>query len=160
MNDFTKPSAPPKEAAPLKANLPSWETPTYLQHNEFPLEEKKEEAPSSKKNTAEKKHPKKASSSKDKKRLPAYSDTEEEGYVRRSPVRSWFHTLMIMDIPLIGWIYLLIMAFSKKDQRRDFAKAYLIYKLVFLLLALAIIAICLYVGMEAADRLLQYINML
>lgn len=80
--------------------------------------------------------------------------------MRRSPVRSWFNTFMIMNIPLFGWIYLLIMAFNKKDQRRDFAKAYLIYKLVFLLLALAIIAACMYVGMEAADRLLRYINML
>ncbi len=67
---------------------------------------------------------------------------------------------MIMNIPIIGWIYLFILALSKKDQRKDFAKAYLVYKLVFLLMALAIIAFFLYAGMEAADLLLQYINML
>ena len=83
-----------------------------------------------------------------------------EGYIRRSSIQSWFTTFMIMNIPIIGWIYLFILALSKKDQRKDFAKAYLVYKLVFLLMALAIIAFFLYAGMEAADLLLQYINML
>ncbi len=163
MNDLTKTSAPPKEAPPLKANMPSWETPSYLQHSEFPLtEDKKEDSPTSNKgNEKKEKHQKAGSSPKgNKKKGPAFSESEEEGYVRRSPIRSWFNTFMIMNIPLFGWIYLLIIAFSKKDQRKDFAKAYLIYKLVFLLLALAMIAACMYVGMEAADRLLQYINML
>lgn len=88
------------------------------------------------------------------------SSTEEPGYIRRSPARSWFNTFMIMNIPIIGWLYLLILAFGKKDQRKDFAKAYLIYKLVFLLIALAIIALLLHVGMDAADQLLQYMDML
>ncbi|MDO4327931.1 MAG: hypothetical protein Q4C66_01160 [Lachnospiraceae bacterium] len=88
------------------------------------------------------------------------SSTEEPGYIRRSPARSWFNTFMIMNIPIIGWLYLLILAFGKKDQRKDFAKAYLIYKLVFLLVALAIIALLLHVGMDAADQLLQYMDML
>ena len=88
------------------------------------------------------------------------SSTEEPGYIRRSPARSWFNTFMIMNIPIIGWLYLLILAFGKKDQRKDFAKAYLIYKPVFLLVALAIIALLLHVGMDAADQLLQYMDML
>lgn len=94
------------------------------------------------------------------KRKDVLLSTEEPGYIRRSPARSWFNTFMIMNIPIIGWLYLLILAFGKKDQRKDFAKAYLIYKLVFLLVALAIIALLLHVGMEAADQLLQYMDML
>lgn len=94
------------------------------------------------------------------KKRKVLSAAEEPGYIRRSPARSWFNTFMIMNIPIIGWLYLLILAFGKKDQRKDFAKAYLIYKLVFLLVALAIIALLLRVGMDAADQLLQYMDML
>lgn len=90
-----------------------------------------------------------------------YSRTEDPGYIRRSPVRSWFNTFMIMNIPIVGWIYLLGIALKKQpDQRKDFAKAYLVYKLVFLLVALLILAFCLYAGMEVMDQLLRYMNML
>ena len=51
----------------------------------------------------------------------------------RMPPRRWFLTFMCMNIPIVGWIYLLCLAFGKKEnQLRDFAKAYLVYKLVFL----------------------------
>lgn len=109
----------------------------------------------SRKKTAKSKTPKKSW-----KQREILSSAEEPGYIRRSPARSWFNTFMIMNIPIIGWLYLLILAFGKKDQRKDFAKAYLIYKLVFLLVALAIIAVLLHFGMEAADQLLQYMDML
>lgn len=82
-------------------------------------------------------------------------------YVRRAPIRSWFSTFMIMNLPIIGWIYLLILALRRKgDQRRDFAKAYLVYKLVFLVVALGILAVLLYFGLEMADNLLEYMEML
>lgn len=109
----------------------------------------------SRKKTAKSKTPKKSWQQRE-----ILSSAEEPGYIRRSPARSWFNTFMIMNIPIIGWLYLLILAFGKKDQRKDFAKAYLIYKLVFLLVALAIIAVLLHFGMEAADQLLQYMDML
>ena len=68
---------------------------------------------------------------------------------------------MIMNLPIIGWIYLLILALKKNgDQRKDFARAYLVYKLVFLIVALAILALFLYIGLELADNLLQYMEML
>ncbi|MDO5551434.1 MAG: hypothetical protein Q4F76_09700, partial [Lachnospiraceae bacterium] len=40
------------------------------------------------------------------KRKDVLSSTEEPGYIRRSPARSWFNTFMIMNIPIIGWLYL------------------------------------------------------
>ena len=80
---------------------------------------------------------------------------------RRAPIRTWFCTFMIMNLPIIGWIYLLILALKKNgDQRKDFARAYLVYKLVFLIVALAILALFLYIGLELADNLLQYMEML
>lgn len=162
----------------LKADMPLWETPKYLQEDAFPIPketapaqlEKERPRPEGPRAGAAKKPPKappppKSPAEKQKpeakgKKAALHSDTATEGYIRRSSIQSWFNTFMIMNIPIIGWIYLFILALSKKDQRKDFAKAYLVYKLVFLLMALAIIAFFLYAGMEAADLLLQYINML
>ena len=154
----------------LKAEMPLWETPKYLQENAFPIPKENEPlketgGSSDKKSSTNKKLPsdkktaprKKAFSAKKKSDTP---DATDGSYIRRSSIQSWFNTFMIMNLPVIGWIYLFILALSKKDQRKDFAKAYLVYKLVFFLLALAIIAFCIYAGMEVADRLLQYINML
>ena len=68
---------------------------------------------------------------------------------------------MCMNIPVIGWLYLFVLALSpSKGPRRDFAKAYLLYKLVFLLLALAILAVAFHYGMEVLDKLLAYMEML
>lgn len=79
----------------------------------------------------------------------------------RMPPRRWFLTFMCMNIPIAGWIYLLCLAFGKKEnQLRDFAKAYLIYKLVFLAAALVILGILVYVGLDLADKLLAYMEML
>lgn len=184
MNDPIKPFNPQRQIpnppgtpgrSLLKSDMPTWDAPTYLQENAFPLPkeippppDKGKTLPEPGKSSAPKKQPQAAQAKKEpsgKKNAPGrkkslYSDTAAEGYIRRSSILSWFNTFMLMNIPLIGWIYLIILSLRKKDQRKDFARAYLVYKLVFLLVALAIIAICLYAGMEAVDRLLQYINML
>lgn len=77
------------------------------------------------------------------------------------PPRAWFFTFMCMNIPVTGWIYLLRLAFGKKDnQLRDFAKAYLLYKLVFLVISLVILGILIYIGLDAADKILAYMEML
>ena len=92
-----------------------------------------------------------------------FNDAESADPVccRRAPLRTWFCTFMIMNLPIIGWIYLLFLALKKNgDQRKDFARAYLVYKLVFLIVALAILALFLYIGLELADNLLQYMEML
>jgi len=76
-------------------------------------------------------------------------------------VRHWFVTFMCMNIPIIGWIYLMTLAFSRsKDPRKDFAKAYLLYKLVFLLLSLVILAVAIHYGLELLDKVLAYMEML
>lgn len=107
--------------------------------------------------TAESGKPHKAKSDK----LPKAKPDSQAEALPPAPIRSWFCTFMIMNLPIIGWIYLLILALRKKgDQRKDFAKAYLVYKLVFLIVALAILAILLYFGLEMADNLLEYMEML
>ena len=65
-------------------------------------------------------------------RLPKKAPAEPEKDTAnpyRMPPRRWFLTFMCMNIPIAGWVYLLCLAFGKKEnQLRDFAKAYLVYK--------------------------------
>ena len=82
-----------------------------------------------------------------------------EGYAM--PPRTWFFTFMCMNIPVAGWIYLLRLAFGKQDtQLRDFARAYLLYKLVFLILSLILLGILVYIGLDIVDKVLAYMEML
>ena len=163
----------------LKADMPLWETPKYLQEDAFPIPKetapaqlekerprpegpragaakKPSKAPPPPKSPAEKQKPEAKG-----KKAALHSDMAAEGYIRRSSIQSWFNTFMIMNIPIIGWIYLLILALKRNsDQRKDFARAYLVYKLVFFLVALGILIVLMYGGMEIVDRLLRYMNML
>ena len=79
----------------------------------------------------------------------------------RVPVHRWFVTLMSMNIPVIGWIYLIILALSpSKGPLRDFAKAYLLYKFLFLTLTVAVLAVAFHYGMQFLDQVLAYMEML
>ena len=61
------------------------------------------------------------------------TDLSQEPPLASASVSSWFITFMCMNLPFVGWIYLLRLAFRKdKTERQNFARAYLFYKLVFL----------------------------
>lgn len=73
----------------------------------------------------------------------------------------WFFTFMCMNIPVAGWIYLLYLAFNKKvTDRRDFARAYLFYKLIFFIISAVILGMVIYIGMGFLNQLLTYMEML
>jgi hypothetical protein len=79
----------------------------------------------------------------------------------QSKVSDWFFTFMCMNIPVIGWIYLMYLAFNRRHtDRRNFARAYLFYKLVFLTVALIIILILGAAALNLLDQLLAYMQML
>ena len=76
-------------------------------------------------------------------------------------VHHWFFTFMWINIPVIGWFYLFYLAFNKKYlDRQSFARAYLLYKLIFLIIGIIILAILIHIGMELLDQLLVYMEML
>jgi len=78
-----------------------------------------------------------------------------------TPVHDWFFTFMCMNIPLIGWIYLISLAFSKKQtELKNFARAYLFYKLLFLMIGIVLLGILLYIGLDMIDQILAYMEML
>lgn len=94
---------------------------------------------------------------------PMQEDFGPEDRPLSSPARvhRWFFTFMCMNIPIVGWIYLFYLAFSKKTtDRRDFARAYLFYKLIFLIVSAVILGILIYIGMGLLDQLLAYMEML
>lgn len=72
----------------------------------------------------------------------------------------WFQTICYMNIPIIGFIYVLVLAFSKKtsEERKDFARGYLIYKVLVWILAIALLY-CLYkLGLGFVDGILSFIK--
>ncbi len=75
--------------------------------------------------------------------------------------RSWFFTFMCMNMPVIGWFYLFHKARHEEDPaRKEFARAYLFYKLVFLVAGLVVLMILIWIGLGLLDQLLAYMEML
>lgn len=98
---------------------------------------------------------------KDYSEYPETSRGDQEASLANAGVHTWFFTFMCMNIPIVGWIYLLYLAFNKqKTDRRNFARAYLFYKLVFLLVSAVILGILFYIGLGYLDQLLTYMEML
>lgn len=76
-------------------------------------------------------------------------------------VRSWFFTFMYMNMPVIGWFYLFHKARHEEDPaRKEFARAYLFYKLVFLIAGAVVLLILIWIGLGLLDQLLAYMEML
>ena len=76
-------------------------------------------------------------------------------------VRSWFYTFMCMNMPIVGWFYLFHKARYEEDPaRKEFARAYLFYKLVFLIAGAIVLLILIWIGLRLLDQLLAYMEML
>ncbi len=76
-------------------------------------------------------------------------------------VRSWFFTFMCMNMPIVGWIYLFHKARHEEDPaRKEFARAYLFYKLVFFIAGAVVLLILIWIGLGLLDQLLAYMEML
>lgn len=76
-------------------------------------------------------------------------------------VRSWFFTFMCMNMPIVGWFYLFHKARYEEDPaRKEFARAYLFYKLVFFIAGAVVLLILIWIGLGILDQLLAYMEML
>ncbi len=75
-------------------------------------------------------------------------------------VSRWFLSLCWMQIPVIGFVYVLVMAFSKKTPpaKKSFAMAYILYRVLVLLLTITIIYVLFRIGVDFADELLRYVQ--
>ncbi len=95
------------------------------------------------------------------------SDEQEElleipdNYRGRVMVSSWFITVCCLQIPLIGFIYLLILCFKRKGvepSKKAFARAYLLYRVLVWILALSLLFVLYRTGLNILDGLLSYVN--
>lgn len=76
-------------------------------------------------------------------------------------VHSWFFTFMCMNMPIVGWFYLFHKARYEEDPaRKEFARAYLFYKLVFFIAGAVVLLILIWIGLGLLDQLLAYMEML
>ena len=76
-------------------------------------------------------------------------------------VRSWFFTFMCMNMPIVGWFYLFHKARYEEDPaRKEFARAYLFYKLVFFIAGAVVLLILIWIGLGLLYQLLAYMEML
>lgn len=76
-------------------------------------------------------------------------------------LKDWYTAFLCMNVPFFGWIYLIVLSRSKKcPEIQPFAKAYLLFKLTFLLISLVALIVIILVGLEAMDQLLSYMDML
>lgn len=73
-------------------------------------------------------------------------------------VGKWFQILCFMNIPVFGFLYMLVKLLYKKTpaQQRSFAAAYLIYRILVLLLAVTVLFILYRLGLDFIDTLLKY----
>jgi len=72
---------------------------------------------------------------------------------------NWFFTFMCMNIPVIGLIYLLVVSFSKSQPlKRDFARAYILYQILFLSISVILVFVFCYYGLEIADNALKFMQ--
>lgn len=75
--------------------------------------------------------------------------------------RDWYRVFLYMGIPIFGWVYLFRLTKSKKyPLKREFAKAFLFYKLTLLGLCILLLLILFIIALPYINRLLDYIEML
>ena len=76
-------------------------------------------------------------------------------------IGSWYITFMCMSVPIIGWIYLLFIAFTDKDPgRKQFARAWILYKLTILVACITLIAVSVHMLIPYMEQLLNYMEAL
>lgn len=73
-------------------------------------------------------------------------------------IGKWFQTICFMNVPVVGFFYMLVLAVRKKTPavRKDFAKAYLLYRVLVLLLAFTILFVLYKIGLDLVDGILKY----
>lgn len=77
---------------------------------------------------------------------------------RGAKIGKWFQMICFMNIPVLGFIYMLVKLIRKKTpgEQRAFAAAYLIYRILVLLLAVTVLYILYQVGLDFVDTILKY----
>lgn len=73
-------------------------------------------------------------------------------------VGQWFQMLCFMNIPIFGFFYMLILAIRKSTPpyRKTFAIAYILYRILVMILAMTILFVLYQIGLSFIDEILKY----
>lgn len=82
----------------------------------------------------------------------------EEKLKQYGRVGKWFQTICFIHVPVVGVFYMLVLAIRKSTPpvKKDFAKAYLLYRILVLLLAFALLFVLYRIGLDLIDSLLRF----
>lgn len=75
-------------------------------------------------------------------------------------VSEWFLSICWIKIPVIGFIYVLVLVLSKKTHpaKKNFARGYLVYRCLVLILSLTIMYVLYQVGLSFIDDMLSFVK--
>ena len=84
--------------------------------------------------------------------------SREEKIKQYGRVDKWFQTICFIHVPVVGFFYMLVLAIRKSTPavKKDFAKAYLLYRILVLLLAFALLFVLYRIGLDLIDGLLRF----
>ena len=75
-------------------------------------------------------------------------------------VSEWLLSICWIKRPVIGFVYVLILALSKKihPAKKNFARGYLVYRCLVLILSLTIMYVLYQVGLSFIDDMLAFVK--
>ena len=84
--------------------------------------------------------------------------SREEKLKRYGSIGKWFQTICFINVPVVGFFYLLVLAVRRKTpaDRKDFARAYLLYRVLVFVLAVTVLFVLYKIGVGFLDGILQY----
>ena len=93
-------------------------------------------------------------------------ESGEEEYEETEPLSevpsflNWFITFLIMDIPVFGFITLLVWAFGKNTDgvKKTFARARILYRVIFTVVTFAILYVLFRLAVPRLEHLLDYLR--
>lgn len=83
---------------------------------------------------------------------------KEKGSNRFAEVGEWFQTICFVSIPVFGFFYLLICLLRKKvpREKKNFLLAFLLYQILVLIIAAAVLFAIYQTGLDFVDAILKY----
>ena len=78
----------------------------------------------------------------------------------RKSTKDWYLTLICMSIPIVGFLYLVTLALTGDESRRQFAKAVILYHLTVAIVAIIILLVAFKISIPYIEWLLDYLELL
>lgn len=85
---------------------------------------------------------------------------KDSKWKRYGKIGRWFRCFCYMHIPIFGFFYMLIQALRKKipEEEKTFAMAYVLYRVLVLILAITVLVVLYRIGIDLIDGILAYAN--